>query len=66
VLVSLPVEVNPLLTRQLIYTAATRTKQRLTIVATEQSLRAALSEKASRASGLRAQLWDSSGALTNS
>ena len=65
VLVSLPVDVNPLLTQQLIYTAATRTKQRLTIVATEASLRAALKEKASRASGLRAQLWEASGALTN-
>jgi len=64
--VSLPIEVNPLLTRQLIYTAATRTKQRLTIVATEASLRAALKEMASRASGLRAQLWKVSGTVTNS
>jgi exodeoxyribonuclease V alpha subunit len=53
VLVVLPADTSPLLTRQLLYTAVTRAQQRVRILATEESVAAAVSRQARRASGLR-------------
>jgi exodeoxyribonuclease V alpha subunit len=47
-----------LLTRELLYTAVTRAQERLILVGTEESVRAAVARPISRASGLRAALWD--------
>jgi hypothetical protein len=43
--------------RELLYTALTRGKERLTVVASEGALRAAVSHPVARASGLRERLW---------
>ena len=55
--VSLPAATSPILTRELLYTAVTRGRQRLTIVGTEEALRAAIGRRVARASGLRHRLW---------
>jgi exodeoxyribonuclease V alpha subunit len=55
--VSLPPRPSPILSRQLLYTAVTRAKDRLTLVATEAALRAAIDHPVARASGLRERLW---------
>ena len=55
--VSLPDARSPILTRELLYTAITRARHRLTIVATEAAVRAAVDRPLARASGLRARLW---------
>ncbi len=55
--VLLPAETSRILTRELIYTAATRARTRLILVGTERTLRAAVSRRATRASGLRERLW---------
>ncbi len=55
--VSLPESGSPILTRELLYTAVTRAKERLTIVSSEASLRAAIGRPIARASGLRDRLW---------
>jgi exodeoxyribonuclease V alpha subunit len=55
--VSLPTGSSPILTRELLYTAVTRGKERLTVVASEAALRAAVSHPVARASGLRERLW---------
>lgn len=58
--VVLPDQASPLLTRQLLYTAVTRAQQRVRILATEESVAAAVSRQAQRASGLRrelAEIW---------
>jgi exodeoxyribonuclease V alpha subunit len=57
VVVSLPQAASPILTRELLYTAVTRAKDRLTIVGSEESLRAAVDRPIARASGLRHRLW---------
>ncbi len=57
VVVSLPQAASPTLTRELLYTAVTRAKDRLTIVGSEESLRAAVDRPIARASGLRHRLW---------
>ncbi|MCU1499283.1 MAG: exodeoxyribonuclease alpha subunit [Acidimicrobiales bacterium] len=57
VVVSLPGARSPVLTRELLYTAITRAKQRVTIVATEDALRLAIGRPVARASGLGARLW---------
>ncbi len=46
-----------LLTRELLYTAVTRAQERLIVVGTEGSIRAAVERPISRASGLRRTLW---------
>jgi exodeoxyribonuclease V alpha subunit len=60
VVVSLPQAESPVLTRQLLYTAVTRAREELTIVAGEASLRAAINRPVARSSGLRDRLWPSS------
>jgi exodeoxyribonuclease V alpha subunit len=57
VVVSLPAAGAPILTRELLYTAITRARERLTIVADEASIRAAVGRTVARASGLQARLW---------
>jgi exodeoxyribonuclease V alpha subunit len=57
VVVSLPAAPSPVLTRELFYTAVTRARERLTVVAEEASLRAAIGRPVARASGLRDRLW---------
>lgn len=57
--VVLPDLTSPLLTRELLYTAVTRARERLILVATEDAVRTAVARPAARASGLRARLWGS-------
>ncbi len=57
--VSLPQASSPILTRELLYTAVTRARERLTVVGGEESLRAAILRPVARASGLEARLWPS-------
>ena len=54
--VLLPPATSRTLTRELLYTAATRARTRLILVGTEPTLRAAVSRPVGRASGLRARL----------
>jgi exodeoxyribonuclease V alpha subunit len=58
VIVVLPAPTSRILTRELLYTAITRARQRLVLVGTEGSVRAAVSRPVARASGLTARLWD--------
>ncbi len=55
--VSLPSAGSRVLSRELLYTAVTRARSRVTIVATEEALRSAVDTPIARASGLRARLW---------
>lgn len=57
VVVLLPDETSPLLTRELLYTGLTRAQKRLTVVGTEAAVRAAVRRPIARASGLRSALW---------
>jgi exodeoxyribonuclease V alpha subunit len=57
VAVLLPDPSSPILTRELLYTAVTRARTRVTVCATEEALRAGIARRAARASGLRARLW---------
>jgi exodeoxyribonuclease V alpha subunit len=57
--VSLPHAGSPILTRELLYTAVTRARERVTLVGSEASLRVAIGRPITRASGLRARLWPS-------
>jgi len=59
VVVLLPGPDSPILTRELLYTAVTRARQRLFVVGTEESIRAAVERPIARASGLRQALWGS-------
>lgn len=56
VVVSLPGPDSPILTRELIYTAVTRARRSVTLLAPAGSLQAALSRRVARASGLTARL----------
>ncbi|MFZ2016482.1 MAG: exodeoxyribonuclease V subunit alpha [Nocardioides sp.] len=56
VTVLLPPDDSPLLTRELFYTAITRAEQKVTVVATADAVRTAVSRPAQRASGLAARL----------
>jgi len=58
VLLVLPDEDVPLLTRELVYTAVTRARERVVIQAGPEQLRAALARRVRRASGLGDALWD--------
>jgi exodeoxyribonuclease V alpha subunit len=55
--VSLPDRDSPVLTRELLYTAITRGRSRVTVVATEAAIRAAVDRPVARASGLADRLW---------
>ncbi len=54
----LPEADSPLSTRELVYTAVTRARQRVRLVGTVDQLRAAIDRPAARASGLRQRLRD--------
>jgi exodeoxyribonuclease V alpha subunit len=54
--VSLPDEDSPVLTRELLYTAVTRAREQVTVVADEVTVRRAIGRPVSRASGLRDRL----------
>jgi exodeoxyribonuclease V alpha subunit len=54
--VVLPDPTSPILTRELLYTAVTRAREELIVVATEEAIRAAVARPVARASGLRARL----------
>ena len=58
VLVVLPQVLSPIVTRELLYTAVTRARGRVTVAATEAVVREAAGQQVQRASGLRARLWD--------
>jgi exodeoxyribonuclease V alpha subunit len=53
----LPDAPTKVLTRELVYTAATRAMKRVTVFGTTDVLRAAISREIARASGLRDRLW---------
>jgi exodeoxyribonuclease V alpha subunit len=55
--VLLPSRESRILTRELLYTAVTRARNRLILVGTEGAIRAAISQPVARASGLQARLW---------
>ena len=55
--VALPTVDSPILTRELLYTAVTRGKPEVTVVASEEIIRLAVSRPVARASGLRDRLW---------
>ncbi len=57
----LPDETSPILTRELLYTAATRARRRLVVVGSEAAVRSAVERPIARASGLRELLWGPSG-----
>jgi exodeoxyribonuclease V alpha subunit len=54
--VVLPDEESRLLTRELFYTAVTRAQERVRVVGSEASIRAAIGREVQRASGLRERL----------
>lgn len=61
VLLVLPVRDNPLLTRELIYTAITRARRRFEVQAPVEALEAGIRRRVQRASGLREELWGDQG-----
>ena len=58
--VLLPEPGSRILTRELLYTAATRARRQLIVVGTEEAVRAAVERPVARASGLRWRLWEAS------
>jgi exodeoxyribonuclease V alpha subunit len=52
---------SKLVTRELLYTAVTRARERLILVGTEEVIRAAIARPVARASGLRWRLWGGRG-----
>jgi exodeoxyribonuclease V alpha subunit len=57
VVVILPPVGSPILTRELLYTAATRARRGLTLAGSEEALRQAVARPIARASGLTRRLW---------
>lgn len=55
--VVLPPRRSPIMTRELIYTAITRARQRVTLVGSRAVLEDALARRVTRPSGLRPKLW---------
>jgi exodeoxyribonuclease V alpha subunit len=55
--VLLPGPGSRILTRELLYTAATRARELLILAGTEEAIRAAVARPVARASGLRGRLW---------
>ncbi len=58
VLCVLPAEASPLLTRELLYTAVSRAKERLCLFASRASLAAAVERTVQRSSGLGSLVWE--------
>jgi exodeoxyribonuclease V alpha subunit len=58
VVITLPPPPSRILTRELLYTAVTRAKKEVTIVASEDAIRCAVERPVARASGLAARLAD--------
>ncbi|TPV93584.1 MAG: exodeoxyribonuclease V subunit alpha [Myxococcales bacterium FL481] len=58
VAIVLPQEDTPLLTRELLYTAVTRARRRVTVVGTAATIAASIGRTVSRATGLRDRLLD--------
>ncbi|MCB1250855.1 MAG: exodeoxyribonuclease V subunit alpha [Acidimicrobiales bacterium] len=58
--VALPSVDSPILTRELLYTAVTRGRHQVSVVATAEALRHAIAHPVARASGLGARLWPGS------
>ncbi len=56
VVIVLPEADSPLLTRELLYTAVTRAKRKVSIFASRESIQAALAARVERASGIREKL----------
>ena len=56
--VVLPAPTSQILTRELLYTAVTRAAERLVLVGTKETVRAAVARPVARASGLEARLWE--------
>ncbi len=56
VVVTLPVAGSRILTRELLYTAVTRARTKLTVVASEAAIRTAVERPVTRASGLATRL----------
>ena len=61
VVVLLPEQSSPVLTRELLYTAITRARARVTVVGSEAVIRQGVMEHVWRASGIRARLWGEQG-----
>ncbi|MDX6706127.1 MAG: exodeoxyribonuclease alpha subunit [Solirubrobacteraceae bacterium] len=59
--VLLPAPTSRILTRELLYTAATRARELLILAASEETIRAAVARPVARASGLRWRLWGDAG-----
>lgn len=59
ILLLLPDADNPVLSRELLYTAVTRARQGVRLWGTEAALRGALARRMARDSGLEARLWSS-------
>jgi exodeoxyribonuclease V alpha subunit len=59
----LPDVTSRILTRELLYTGATRARSSLTLIGTEAAVRKAVTTRISRASGLRSALWGTAGGL---
>lgn len=57
VAVVLPDPSSPILTRELLYTAVSRARARVTVIGSAASVEAAVTRPIARASGLRSQLW---------
>ena len=57
VVLVLPDPTSPMLTRQLLYTAVTRARRQVTVVAQEASILTAVARPIARASGLAERLW---------
>jgi exodeoxyribonuclease V alpha subunit len=57
VVLVLPPQVSPVLTRELVYTAITRARRRIEIWGTPDVFLAAVARRSERASGLRDRLW---------
>jgi exodeoxyribonuclease V alpha subunit len=59
--VLLPAAASRILTRELLYTAATRARRELFVVGTEEAIRDAVGRPVARASGLESRLWGTVG-----
>jgi exodeoxyribonuclease V alpha subunit len=66
VAVVLPDPASPILTRELLYTAATRARRRLILAGTPETVLAAVGRPIARASGLRDRLWEEEGSASRS
>jgi len=62
VAIVLPEPSSRILTRELLYTALTRARERVVVVGSEAALRAGIERRVARASGLMARLWGASAA----